>query len=122
MSKLGEVEKRITSSLSSTASASTSAPSGSSSPKPTYGSPAAAARLRSERRGSLLLWKWTVPGEEEVEVLGTESRGREARAGVVAGWTDMGSMVSFRIREEEDDGARVSLSLPIPAFSALRGE
>jgi hypothetical protein len=119
MSKLGAVEKIITSSLSSTASASTS-PSGSSSPKPTYGSPAAAERLWRERRGSLLLWMWTKPREEGVEGMGRETRGREARAGVVAGWTDMGSMVSFRIREEEDDGARVSL--PIPAFSALSGE
>jgi hypothetical protein len=33
--------------------------------------------------------------EEEVEGLVRETRGREARAGVVAGWTDMGSMVSF---------------------------
>jgi hypothetical protein len=63
---------------------------------------------------------WTKLGEEEVEGLGRETRGREARAGVVAGWTDIGSMVSFRIREEEDDGARVSL--PIPAFSAVCGE
>ena len=66
--------------------------------------------MRSERRGSLLLLKWTRLEEEEeeeeegdVEGLGRETRGRDARAGVVAGWTDIGSMVYFRIREEEDE-------------------
>ena len=60
--------------------------------------------MRSERRGSLLLLRGTRPEEEEedgdVEGLGRETRGRDARAGVVAGWTDIGSMVYFRIRAD----------------------
>lgn len=50
--------------------------------------------MRSERRGSLLLLRWTRLEEEEdeegdVEGLRRETRGRDARAGVVAGWTEI---------------------------------
>uniref|UniRef100_J3LYK7 Uncharacterized protein n=1 Tax=Oryza brachyantha TaxID=4533 RepID=J3LYK7_ORYBR len=57
---------------------------------------AAAARPRSDRRGSLLLLRWTSrEGEEEVaESLCREMRAREASAGVAAGWTDIANMVS----------------------------